>query len=150
MSNWQSRIRHQAPCALAKEADERLRVGGMEMLDSTGKARTDEVDNLERFEYVFAGIFVRQFRLDRCNRNLTGAAQTLEKNSGAVEFDLRERDTRAKIGNDREGDPRRSEQNVYHRSYQGALRAPVANRSEERRVGKECPSKCRSRWSPYH
>ena len=22
--------------------------------------------------------------------------------------------------------------------------------SEERRVGKECPSKCRSRWSPYH
>ena len=24
------------------------------------------------------------------------------------------------------------------------------NRSEERRVGKECASKCRSRWSPYH
>src|SRR3546814_19809125 len=24
-----------------------------------------------------------------------------------------------------------------------------ANRSEERRVGKECVSKCRSRWSPY-
>ena len=24
------------------------------------------------------------------------------------------------------------------------------DRSEERRVGKECPSKCRSRWSPYH
>ena len=24
------------------------------------------------------------------------------------------------------------------------------SRSEERRVGKECPSKCRSRWSPYH
>jgi hypothetical protein len=23
-------------------------------------------------------------------------------------------------------------------------------RSEERRVGKECPWKCRSRWSPYH
>ena len=23
-------------------------------------------------------------------------------------------------------------------------------RSEERRVGKECPSWCRSRWSPYH
>src|SRR3546814_4182838 len=26
----------------------------------------------------------------------------------------------------------------------------VANRSEERRVGKECVSTCRSRWSPYH
>ena len=25
-----------------------------------------------------------------------------------------------------------------------------AERSEERRVGKECPSLCRSRWSPYH
>src|SRR3546814_1277965 len=25
-----------------------------------------------------------------------------------------------------------------------------SNRSEERRVGKECVSKCRSRWSPYH
>src|SRR3546814_20594054 len=25
-----------------------------------------------------------------------------------------------------------------------------AQRSEERRLGKECVSKCRSRWSPYH
>src|SRR3546814_12385305 len=29
-----------------------------------------------------------------------------------------------------------------------AVRAAV--RSEERRVGKECVSTCRSRWSPYH
>src|SRR3546814_13536049 len=28
--------------------------------------------------------------------------------------------------------------------------ASVAKRSEERRVGKECVSTCRSRWSPYH
>src|SRR3546814_21122466 len=27
---------------------------------------------------------------------------------------------------------------------------PVGQRSEERRVGKECVSTCRSRWSPYH
>src|SRR3546814_17860245 len=26
----------------------------------------------------------------------------------------------------------------------------AASRSEERRVGKECVSTCRSRWSPYH
>src|SRR3546814_13041373 len=26
----------------------------------------------------------------------------------------------------------------------------MPSRSEERRVGKECVSKCRSRWSPYH
>src|SRR3546814_11629299 len=30
-----------------------------------------------------------------------------------------------------------------------ALASPEA-RSEERRVGKECVSTCRSRWSPYH
>src|SRR3546814_1779679 len=28
--------------------------------------------------------------------------------------------------------------------------AKVGPRSEERRVGKECVSTCRSRWSPYH
>src|SRR3546814_17838342 len=27
---------------------------------------------------------------------------------------------------------------------------PESTRSEERRVGKECVSTCRSRWSPYH
>ena len=26
----------------------------------------------------------------------------------------------------------------------------TAKRSEERRVGKECLTQCRSRWSPYH
>src|SRR3546814_1070503 len=32
-----------------------------------------------------------------------------------------------------------------------AYRRPSApGRSEERRVGKECVSTCRSRWSPYH
>ena len=30
------------------------------------------------------------------------------------------------------------------------ITAPPAGRSEERRVGKECTSVCRSRWSPYH
>src|SRR3546814_8437627 len=29
-------------------------------------------------------------------------------------------------------------------------RAQGCRRSEERRVGKECVSTCRSRWSPYH
>src|SRR3546814_20309464 len=31
-----------------------------------------------------------------------------------------------------------------------ALKARFFDRSEERRVGKECVSTCRSRWSPYH
>src|SRR3546814_630184 len=36
---------------------------------------------------------------------------------------------------------------------QGAFSGLMINatrRSEERRVGKECVSTCRSRWSPYH
>src|SRR3546814_11791335 len=30
------------------------------------------------------------------------------------------------------------------------LQEALDHRSEERRVGKECVSTCRSRWSPYH
>src|SRR3546814_11941482 len=30
------------------------------------------------------------------------------------------------------------------------VRTNIQTRSEERRVGKECVSTCRSRWSPYH
>src|SRR3546814_20410886 len=30
------------------------------------------------------------------------------------------------------------------------LDAPVARRSAERRLGKECVSTCRCRWAPYH
>ena len=30
------------------------------------------------------------------------------------------------------------------------VEAPLLDRSEERRVGKECERLCRSRWSPYH
>src|SRR3546814_16052063 len=32
----------------------------------------------------------------------------------------------------------------------GHVAGAVGRRSEERRVGKECVSTCRSRWSPYH
>ena len=39
----------------------------------------------------------------------------------------------------------------YARMYRDARNAVVRfNRSEERRVGKECLRLCRSRWSPYH
>src|SRR3546814_12954596 len=50
---------------------------------------------------------------------------------------------------------------VYHYVTQTPDRVPLSDwhettngkkvgRSEERRVGKECVSTCRSRWSPYH
>ena len=38
---------------------------------------------------------------------------------------------------------------VQEREY-AVLDSKVLDRSEERRVGKECPLLCRSRWSPYH
>src|SRR3546814_11549025 len=39
---------------------------------------------------------------------------------------------------------------VYEHPYALLAEVRVDERSEERRVGKECVSTCRSRWSPYH
>src|SRR3546814_10183390 len=43
---------------------------------------------------------------------------------------------------------------AHHRALESLYAAAPVNelfqRSEERRVGKECVSTCRSRWSPYH
>src|SRR3546814_8739421 len=38
---------------------------------------------------------------------------------------------------------------IYREKPAYRAQSPTA-RSEERRVGKECVSTCRSRWSPYH
>src|SRR3546814_20984020 len=37
-----------------------------------------------------------------------------------------------------------------HRNVANLVHPADLTRSEERRVGKECVSTCRSRWSPYH
>src|SRR3546814_19942400 len=36
------------------------------------------------------------------------------------------------------------------RFYDLVIEVAIVRRSEERRVGKECVSTCRARWSPYH
>ena len=41
-------------------------------------------------------------------------------------------------------------ESIYKTVYQGDGHEIYLVRSEERRVGKECVSSCRSRWSPYH
>src|SRR3546814_9098192 len=47
--------------------------------------------------------------------------------------------------------PRRDEAGAHQAVDRRAARvAGFSLRSEERRVGKECVSTCRSRWSPYH
>ena len=38
----------------------------------------------------------------------------------------------------------------YHSYCKNKVNQYGVKRSEERRVGKECVSTCRSRWSPYH
>ena len=39
---------------------------------------------------------------------------------------------------------------VLDGGFDAAVKAGITMKSEERRVGKECLSVCRSRWSPYH
>ena len=43
-----------------------------------------------------------------------------------------------------------AEADTYYGSIFDALNKDGDDRSEERRVGKECIAWCRSRWSPYH
>ena len=45
------------------------------------------------------------------------------------------------------GSPSLAEERVFGQSL---LSPAWTGRSEERRVGKECCTPCRSRWSPYH
>src|SRR3546814_11834522 len=44
----------------------------------------------------------------------------------------------------------RDPQTLEERTVDGKKQWLVTMRSEERRVGKECVSTCRSRWLPYH
>src|SRR3546814_4943356 len=44
----------------------------------------------------------------------------------------------------------RSAVGIFDASTLGKIEVIGTHRSEERRVGKECVSTCRSRWSPYH
>src|SRR3546814_10869493 len=49
-----------------------------------------------------------------------------------------------------EPDTRPAGQRFVPMQFVSFLLRGVLERSEERRVGKECVSKCRSRWSAYH
>src|SRR3546814_20202767 len=65
--------------------------------------------------------------------------------------------TIALYGRARRGEVERHDRNIFARDILPDVElGPVRDRehadarSEERRVGKECVSTCRSRWSPYH
>src|SRR3546814_18552584 len=54
------------------------------------------------------------------------------------------------LSRDVTGRSRQSLCRFRNRLDRAGCRAGKVKRSEERRVGKECVSPCRSRWSPYH
>src|SRR3546814_1578142 len=74
--------------------------------------------------------------------------------SDVCSSDLIRRDGEGSEGSRGVEDRRRVRQDARPRKPRQAERANEgsgrAGRSEERRVGKECVSTCRSRWSPYH
>src|SRR3546814_12597945 len=56
----------------------------------------------------------------------------------------------ARIASEAEGTIRQILRSHEEYSPVQLKRVSMDSRSEERRVGKECVSTCRSRWSPYH
>src|SRR3546814_13601985 len=58
---------------------------------------------------------------------------------GPIDFETRHR----------HADRVRPRRTIGREDRERVARRPLATRSEERRVGKECVSTCQSRWSPY-
>src|SRR3546814_11493884 len=90
----------------------------------SGIGRNAEKEAAERLIVPSAQHFLADFDLTRCDL------------SGTIDVHL-DRDLRT---------TRQFQQFAGTETFERNL--PI--RSEERRVGKECVSTCRSRWSPYH
>src|SRR3546814_1763475 len=67
-------------------------------------------------------------------------------------YEMRIRDWSSDVCSSDLGMASSAAQTCFWKSVQAILSATAnrVRRSEERRVGKECVSTCRSRWSPYH
>src|SRR3546814_12466978 len=84
---------------------------------------------------------------------VVGVVLFVARRDGAVVLDLAEEALDAVAVAVEEGAEGGSGPALGHRLDVGpgaALREDGPERSEERRVGKECVGTCRSRWSPYH
>src|SRR3546814_133679 len=88
--------------------------------------------------------------LDECNTDSKASHFGCERFSKALDRELRwlcsERTSPSLIG---VPSNRNASMSFTTGSFAAAIRYRI-DRSEERRVGKECVSTCRSRWSPYH
>src|SRR3546814_17199076 len=89
-------------------------------------------------------LFPRAFPGDRADGDLIEylPARRVAEIAGENRRILGERDLRQPTADDRFAD--------ILGEFARALRPGFGLRSEERRVGKECVRKFRSRWSPYH
>src|SRR3546814_17485312 len=82
---------------------------------------------------------------DVCSSDLEGRLDPLRD-------ELRDR----QVGEDRDAEvpakqlPQPRQELDVDRPVEPEIGADAGHRSEERRVGKECVSTCRSRWSPYN
>src|SRR3546814_5596919 len=74
---------------------------------------------------------------DVCSSDLPNATPEKTENTDATKFTAEETTREINF----------SVSHTWQYSFTRALRA-LGHRSEERRVGKECVSTCRSRWSP--
>src|SRR3546814_21062491 len=68
----------------------------------------------------------------------------------AENYSKQRRDMAKKIGLGQKGRNARGTAAAADTPKRGGGSRKQQERSEERRVGKECVSTCRSRWSPYH
>ena len=139
---------------LQKKAHD-VRVSIIEMLIEAKSGHTaGALDMADIFSYIY---FARQVGLsgglqyDSKNPSWLGRDRLVLSNghicpvlyatmAHAGYFSLEKLKTLRKLGSSLQGHP--------HREWLPSLE--TSSRSEERRVGKECVSTCRSRWSPYH
>src|SRR3546814_7356448 len=92
----------------------------------------DVVDLISTDEFCAVFVFASRRRHTRCAL-VTGFRRVLFRSAVAASLVIRCLKPR---------NPTKSSANL--------LGSSPGRRSEERRVGKECVSTCRSRWSPYH
>src|SRR3546814_9566139 len=87
---------------------------------------------------------------DVCSSDLFGAAvPSLDPNDAAAQF--RTRNLTFGLQDDWEvNEELQVTAGIRYDYFEGDDRPPFNPRSEERGVGKECVSTCRSRWSRYH
>ena len=80
---------------------------------------------------------------------LTGMAKALEDQRRQPDIAALAFEERIAMMIDREAIERENKRLTTRLKF-ACLRQSAVDRSEERRVGKECGYQCRSRWSPYH